>query len=237
MTTRLHVIGVIASVILHGGALAAVWSYKGIQVAPDDSNFFDRAHVIEAGLAMRKAPKKKRQPQKKKKKTYRPKEAAKISRDADRTPVKATAKKDLPPKADEIDFASVLEKNREQDEDLSTHGSDDVGQGDEETSFSGRLAHAKGDPYVALLAEQIYNTWKVPSLETAGGSVLGCILLEPDGKIAKFEVKRKSKNSNLNRSVYLALKNAPAMAEPVPDRVKGLLTGTGICLNFNMQNQ
>ena len=45
-------------------------------------------------------------------------------------------------------------------------------------------------------------------------------------------VKKKSGNANLDRSVELALKQAPDMTEPVPDDMIDLMTVKGICFRF-----
>ena len=56
--------------------------------------------------------------------------------------------------------------------------------------------------------------------------------LSESGKIVDRAVKKKSGNANLDRSVQLALKDAPDMEEPVPDELRGLLTEEGICFMF-----
>ena len=62
--------------------------------------------------------------------------------------------------------------------------------------------------------------------------MLGCVKLDKDGKIVDRFVKKKSGNANLDRSVELALKQAPDMTGPVPDDLIDLMTVKGICFRF-----
>jgi hypothetical protein len=233
-----HVVGLSVTVLLHLGLGLAVvtqddcgWLAKS--EADSDSKFKD-ARVIQAGLARKKVEPKSKQPQKKKKKKFKPPEGVKVARNDAK--VKTEDDKNKPrPDPDEIDVTSILEKNRVQEPDLSTHGVDEVPvEGSTDGSEWGTEKEAKGDPYVGELKGRIYSVWQVPTLETGAGKAVGCVRLDDDGKIVDSELKKRSKNSNLNRSVTLALKKAPAMESPVPGKLKELLTERGICFEFTL---
>lgn len=197
---------------------------------------FGQAETIEASLAFKEVKPKTKQPQKKKKQKFKPTPEDGASKDETKTPEKEPEKEKIPVEPDEIDIASILEKNRKQDEDLSDTGSDEVpveGAADGSADW-GTETEARGDPYVGELKGRIYSVWKVPALETGSGQAIGCVRLKEDGEILDRELKKRSKNTNLDRSVEVALKTAPNMEEPVPDKLKTLLTVKGICFNFEL---
>ena len=201
--------------------------------ATADATEFARAETIEASLAFKEVKPKNKQPQKKKKRKFRPKEQDGASKVETHKPEQKKKDKRLRPEEDEIDFNSILNKNRKQDEDLSDTGSDEMPvEGSAAGSEWGTEKQARGDPYVGELKGRVYSVWKVPALETGTGVAIGCVRLNTDGEIVDRELKERSKNSNLDRSVEVALKDAPAMDRPVPDKLKTLLTVNGICFKF-----
>ena len=194
---------------------------------------FENARTIEASLAFKKKEVKTRQPQKKKKQTFKPKVADTLSRDAELVPEKKEPDETLRPDPDEIDINSLLEKNRKQDDELSSTGSDEIPvEGADDGSEWGTEKDARGDPYVAELKGRLYAVWRVPTLETGSGTAVGCVRLDPDGTIVERELKQRSKNANLDRSVELALRESTDMEEPVPANLINLLTVEGICFPF-----
>lgn len=194
---------------------------------------FAQAETIEASLAFKEVKPKNKQPQKKKKKKFKPKVEDGASKVEEHKPEEKEKKERIRPEEDEIDFNSILDKNRKQDDDLSDTGSDEIPvEGSAAGSEWGTEKMAKGDPYVGELKGRIYSVWRVPALETGVGEALGCVRLNDEGEVVDRELKKRSKNSNLNRSVQVALKNAPPMESPVPDKLKTLLTVNGICFKF-----
>jgi hypothetical protein len=227
-----------ATLIVHLSILGfALFNYDtGCEVAPKGPAIDPDAIVIEAALAYKwSAPK--RLPQKEKKEMLAPPDAPKVApEDTPPPPPKEEPPKEEkpPPPPDEIDPKSVLEKNRPQDPDLGKTGSDEPEeQGSEEGSEWGTEIDPTGDPYLAELSGRIKAVWNHPSLDQVGGSVLGCVKLSPDGRIVKRELRDRSPNDTLNRSVTLALKNASDMDKPVPDHLLKLLTGDNACFRFN----
>jgi len=252
--------GLLVTIVLHVG-LAVITISKlgsGSAAADDAESRFDDAITIEASLAFKEVKPESRQPVKQKKETYAPPveeapvvedppepepepEAQRIDTDNIVQQVEDKAAKEKPkhkikPKPEEIDIRSTLEKNRAQDEDLSSTGVEEVPQeGSADGSKWGTERDARGHPYAAELKGRIYSVWSVPSIETGSGETQGCVKLDEDGKIVDRLVKKKSGNANLDRSVELALKQAPDMEEPVPDDLIGLITEKGICFRFTIE--
>lgn len=224
--------GLAATILLHilvAGLVLAETGDESVQ-AP---TAFARAETIQASLAFKEVKPKSKQPQKKKKKKFRPKTEDGASKVETLKPKDKKKEDRVRPEEDEIDFASILDKNRKQDEDLSDTGSDEIPvEGSSAGSEWGTEKEARGDPYVGELKGRIYDAWKVPALETGVGEALGCVRLNLEGEIVDRELKKRSKNSNLDRSVEVALKNASAMESPVPDKLTTLLTVNGICFKF-----
>lgn len=230
-------VGLVLTLFLHvflGGLMIAKQDDAGcgggeLAVASN----FESAETIEASLAFKKKEPESRQPQKQRKKKFKPNPEKAASYDAEKTPEKKEEKETLRPDKDEVDFESILDKNRKQDEELSDTGVDELPQeGAADGSEWGTETEARGDPYVGELKGRIYAAWKVPTLETGTGTAIGCVRLGEDGTIADRELKQRSKNSNLDRSVELALKESSDMEAPVPAHLVTLLTVKGICFKF-----
>ena len=235
------IVGIGLAIVLHVGMVVgfvAGTGGGGTAEAGEDEDRFAKAETIEAALAIQEVLPENKQPVKKKKKKYKPDERG-VSRDEDRKPKKRDdPKHKVPVLPDEVDPDSVFKKNRSQDETLSSTGEDKVPtQGAAKGSIWGTEREAKGHKYVGELKGRIHSEWKVPTLVTSGGVALGCVRLNPAGKIIDNGFKRRSKNSDLNRSVSLALKKAPAMEDPVPSELKELLTVKGICFRFSLEQQ
>ncbi len=262
-SSGLKVGGVVVTVLLHAALVVVTISKMGSDsaAASDPSKNFEGAVTIEAALAFKEVKPESRQPQKQKKEKYAPPveevpvpaetpppepppepEAPKIDTDnqvqAEEPPkaAKEKPKHKVKPRPDEVDPESILEKNRAQDEDLSETGVDEVPkEGSADGSEWGSERDARGDPYAGELRGRIESVWSVPSVETGAGVAQGCVKLDEDGKIVDRHVKKKSGNANLDRSVELALKQAPDMEEPVPEHLIDLITVKGICFRFTLE--
>ena len=187
--------------------------------------------VIEASLAY-KSKEQKRQPQKQKAPDPVAPDENRVTMDADAVPLEPDKKK---PK--DVDVDAVLKSHR--DVDLSEGGGEtgsEVPQlGSPDGSEWGTDSEAKGDPYVGEIHGRIKKVWAIPTLETETGEALGCVRLDPDGKIADRTVWKKSGIANLDRSVNEALRAATDMDEPVPAHLIFLLTKKGICFRFKLE--
>ena len=229
--------GMIVTAILHGGIIVVL--VAGEQIfgwggGSDAEARFENSETIEAALAFKAVEPKDKQPQKQKKKKYRPDDRAPVIKD-ETAPPRDEVKPDhkVKVKPDEIDINSVLNKNKLQDESLSSTGAEEVPkEGSTDGSEWGTEKDAKGHPYAGELKGRIYGAWQLPSLEQGTGEAVGCVKLDREGKIVDRHVKQKSGNANLDRSVELALKQAPDMESPVPDDLIDLMTSKGICFRF-----
>ncbi len=234
---HLKVGGLVVTILLHAGLAGVALVHMGGSSSASDNPAarFQNAVTIEASLAFKEVKPKNKQPQKQKKQTYRPPEVQTDDTDNIQQPEEPVEKPKHKVKVrpDEIDISKTLAKNRAQDEDLSSTGVDEVPkEGSASGSEWGTERDAKGHPYVGELKGRINSVWTLPALETGTGQVQGCVRLSASGKIVDRAVKKKSGNANLDRSVQLALKDAPDMEEPVPDELHGLLTEEGICFLF-----
>jgi hypothetical protein len=199
----------------------------------DAASRFEGAQTIEASLAFKAVEPKNRQPQKEKKKKYAADDKAPVVADPDAGPRPEAPEHDVKVRPDEVDITSVLKKNRNQNPDLSSTGADEVPkEGSAGGSEWGTETDARGNPYAGELKGRIHSAWELPSIEQGTGEVLGCVKLDKNGKIVDRFVKKKSGNANLDRSVEVALKQAPDMTEPVPDDLIDLMTVKGICFRF-----
>jgi hypothetical protein len=233
------VVGVSLTVLLHAAlVLLTVTNGEALGCgggAGAEASTFEEAEVIEAALAFKAVKPKDKQPQKQKKQTFAPVDAPKISNDATQIPDEKPPEPKIAPTPEEIDPASVLKKNRVQDEDLSSTGVEELPrEGADDGSEWGTERDAKGDPYVGELVGRIKTGWEVPALETGSGKAVGCVRLDKGGRIVFTDIKERSKNANLDRSVEEALRAAPAMEAPVPDHLIRLLTEKGLCINFTL---
>jgi hypothetical protein len=234
------VAGIGLTALLHGALIFLVLS-KGEAMGcgggggDAEASGFEEAETIEAALAFKKVAPKDRQPQKQKKEKYAPVDAPRVSNDPSAIPDDKKPDPKIAPRPDEIDPASILHKNRVQDENLSSTGADELPrEGADDGSEWGTERDAKGDPYVGELVGRVKSGWTVPALETGSGLAKGCVRLDGDGKIKARELAKRSSNANLDRSVEEALRTAPDMEAPVPDHLLELLTVKGLCINFNL---
>lgn len=237
-----HILGAIITLLIHAVPAILViagWSFfASASTEPRTKSRFQDAVTIEAALAFKAVEPQSKLPQKQKKETFKPPPDQGVSRDADKKPEpKPEEKKPLRPNPDEIDINATLEKFRQQDPDLSSTGVTELPrEGAVDGSEWGTEREARGDPYVGELRGRIHAEWRMPTLETGSGTVLGCVRLDDSGKIVDREVTKRSRNANLNRSVDLALKESSDMDKPVPAHLKNLLTQRGICFNFRLED-
>lgn len=230
--------GMIVTGILHLGIIGVLLAGEqlfGWGASADAEERFASSETIEAALAFKAVDPKTKQPQKQKKKKYRPDDRAPVIKDETAPPRDEVKPPDhkVKVKPDEVDINSILEKNKLQDESLSSTGAEEVPkEGSTDGSEWGTEKDAKGHPYAGELKGRIYGAWQLPSLEQGSGEAVGCVKLDRDGKIVDRHVKQKSGNANLDRSVELALKQAPDMETPVPDDLIDLMTAKGICFRF-----
>jgi outer membrane biosynthesis protein TonB len=237
--TELHFAGISVTFLLHAAVVVILVS-RGDEAGcasgggdADAAKRFEDSQTIEASLAFKAVEPKNKQPQKEKKKKYAADDKAPVIADPDAGPRPEAPEHEVKVKPDEIDIASVLKKNKMQNPDLSSTGADEIPkEGSTSGSEWGTEKDAKGDPYAGELKGHIHSAWELPALEQGTGEVEGCVKLDKNGKIVDRFVKKKSGNANLDRSVEVALRQAPDMKEPVPDHLVDLMTEKGICFRF-----
>ena len=228
--------GLVGTVLFHAALAVVALSHLGGGSPADASARFENAVTIEASLAFKEVKPQSRQPQKQRKQVAPPPEPEKIASEplvpAEPEPEDKPRPKPKPRSAN-VNIEETLKEHHISEEDLSSTGVDEVPkEGSADGSKWGTEVDAKGHPYAAELKGRIYSVWTLPTLETGTGEVHGCVKLDESGKIVDRHVKKKSGNANLDRSVELALKQAPDMDKPVPDELRSLITVKGICFRF-----
>jgi hypothetical protein len=233
------VAGLSLTFLLHAAVVALLVSRgdeAGCASGGDDAGAaarFENSQTIEASLAFKAVDPADRQPQKEKKKKYAADDNAPVIADSDAGPRPEAPEHDVKVTPDEIDIASILKKNKMQNPDLSSTGADEIPkEGSAGGSEWGTEKDARGHPYAGELKGRIHSAWELPALEQGTGEAEGCVKLDKNGKIVDRFMKKKSGNANLDRSVEVALKQAPDMTEPVPDDLVDLMTSKGICFRF-----
>lgn len=174
--------------------------------------------VIEASLAQ-KAPEKVVQPQKQ----FKPPEPTKpegVSRDADAKPVETP--KDVKT-SDKIDIDKVLNKHRDDDDDLPEGPATEPVVGAFDGSDEGWGDETKGDPFLGALKSDLMRAWEFPEILSEVGTPIGCIHIEPDGTIPEIKLDVPSGNSELDDSVERALKDLKKKRDKDPKPVPAYL--------------
>jgi len=214
----LHAFSGIGTAVVAAVVCVAVWwaDSRADDAPKPTRDRFDDLEIIDAALA-EKSPEKVVQPTKQ----FRQPDEVKptvVSRDADAKPA---AKPDEPPAKDpKIDIQQVLDRHRDDDEDLEPgevttqpavgrfDGSED-GFGDE----------TKGDPYLGALKAELLRAWEYPEILSDVGTPVGCIHLEPDGTIPETVLREKSGNAELDDSVERAMRELQKKREAAPKPV------------------
>jgi hypothetical protein len=242
--------GFLTTALIHGGVLAALVLFPDWDASSDAQPRITEMISIEAALAYKSEAQPTKQPQK-------PRRAPPpvpvpetkpegVSRDEQKAPV-VEKKPDLPPEPKkepkEPDFAKEFEKYRQmrQSDDDDALPSTDLPQPGGGGAFDGSkhgFAEAnRGDPYLRDLAGEVYQEWEMPTLETGKGAAVGCIRLGKDGRILETKLEQKSGNTNLDRSVGVALQKLEKLREsdskPVPRHLMDATT-QWICFKFSV---
>jgi hypothetical protein len=105
---------------------------------------------------------------------------------------------------------------------------DEFGFGDE----------TRGDPYLGRLKADLLRGWEYPEILSDVGTPIGCIHLEPDGKIEQWELREKSNNAELDDSVERALKELQKVRNEEPLEVPAHLvpkTRKWICYRMKVK--
>lgn len=212
--SQLHTFSGAGTALVIAVAGVAVWwaDSKADAEKPKADPFADM-EVIDASLA-EKAPAQVVQPQKKFR-TPDPVPPQGVASDPNAKPVDKP--KDDP--KDDIDIDKVLNRNRDDDEDLDVGPTTQPVVGAFDGSEDGWGDETKGDPYLGALKSDLLRVWEYPEILSDVGTPVGCIHLEPDGTIPEYVLREQSGNAELDDSVERALKELQKKREKDPKPV------------------
>lgn len=211
---QLHTFSGLGTALVTAVAGVAVWwvDSKADEEKPKPDPFADM-EVIDAALA-EKAPAQVVQPQKKFR-TPDPVKPEGVSHDENAKPVDKP--KDDP--KDDIDIDKVLNRNRDDDDDLDVGPTTQPVVGAFDGDEQGWGDETKGDPYLGALKSDLLRAWEYPEILSDVGTPVGCIHLEPDGTIPEVVLREQSGNAELDDSVERALKELQKKREKDPKPV------------------
>ena len=217
-----HIGGALTTALIHGAILVMVLGFSDPGCGDEPGRTKLTMTTIEAALAY-KSKTKSTQPQKRRK---RPKPKVKpqgVSRDDKK---KIDPKKPKKPAAEDFtdDFEKYLKQRQREDDDDDVDIDDEADEapkpgGEFDGSEHGFADVSKGDPYMQQIAKDMYSAWEVPTLEKRSGTAVGCVRLIPDGKITDTKLETKSGNSNIDRSVRVALEKLQKKRNKKPKKV------------------
>lgn len=212
--SQLHTFSGLGTALVTAVAGVAVWwaDSKADDDKPKPDPFADM-EVIDAALA-EKAPAQVVQPQKKFR-TPDPVKPEGVSHDENAKPVDKP--KDDP--KDDIDIDKVLNRNRDDDDDLDVGPTTQPVVGAFDGDEQGWGDETKGDPYLGALKSDLLRAWEFPEILSDVGTPVGCIHLEPDGTIPEVVLREQSGNAELDDSVERALKELQKKREKDPKPV------------------
>ncbi len=212
--SQLHTFSGLGTALVTAVAGVAVWwaDSHADDEKPKADPFADM-EVIDAALA-EKAPAQVVQPQKKFR-TPDPVKPEGVSHDENAKPVDKP--KDDP--KDDIDIDKVLNRNRDDDDDLDVGPTTQPVVGAFDGDEQGWGDETKGDPYLGALKSDLLRAWEFPEILSDVGTPVGCIHLEPDGTIPEVVLREQSGNAELDDSVERALKELQKKREKDPKPV------------------
>lgn len=210
---HLHVISGVGTVLLTAGVLVPTVLAGGggtlAAAAPREMV------VIEASLAYRAKPKS--QPQKPMRAAVKPTVEG-VAKDPD----KPAAPPDPTKKPDDVapdkDWSKEFDKYRRTDNPDDQIGKPADLPGAFDGSEEGFDQFTKGDPYFQKLKGEMLAGWDYPAILDDAGAPIGCLHLEPDGKISEIKMHEKSGIAELDDSVERQLTRLQLAREkePVP---------------------
>ncbi len=207
----LFITSVLVALVIKGPDLSLFGSGKKFR---GGSNV-DDMEVIDAALA--ELPKKKEQQPQKQFRAPEPKQPTVApTRDDQAKPMdKPEDKPDVKP-TDPVDPLAQFRRDSNDDEPVGKPTEQPVGAFDGSEFGFGDVT--KGDRYLGQLKADLLRAWNYPEILSDVGTPIGCIHMEPDGKIETWELREKSGNFELDDSVERALKKLQEVrnAEPIP---------------------
>lgn len=218
---------VVLSIVLFGGV---AWFTKA---APEQHTQLGKMTMIEASVAYKRSSSK--QPQKHFKAADPVQNPQGVSHDENKHVDKKPDDKDQkPPKKNDTDpFAKFKHPNDNSDDPVGPVTMPQVG--DLNGSINGNAAVSKGDPYLGALLTDMH--FQAPSIAKASGSPVGCIALQPDGRIRDYTFQTKT-DDDVQLAAEAALARLKKVRDQKPQEVPTRLlrlTGHYICFTFNLK--
>lgn len=242
---EMHVISAIGAVMLAAAlSVPTIWfaQAKEVHAGP----IIDDMEMIEASLAVKKAPAK--QPQKKIEEKPPEEKAEGVSRDEKKVVEENVCKVDKDCKTGELCKQGKCEKEkiaktedpnkdplakyRRQDPDAVTGDKPTTEVGSFNDSEEGWAEESKGHPFFQQLAKDFNDAFSFPAI-SEGSNTVGCVKVVADGTIERYKVEPKS-GTDLDVAVETALKamKQKRAQNPQPPPVEVLKqTMRWICFN------
>jgi len=147
--------------------------------------------------------------------------------------------KDKPDKPDDTkDPLSNVPDRRDPDE---QPGKPTTEVGDFNDNARGFAETTKGDEYSQQLAADFNDAFEYPKVLSASGSVVGCLHVLADGKIAKYKIDTKSGDDTLDDAMERALKAIEKLRnehpKPVPTYLLKAITTQWRCFKTKSLEQ
>lgn len=225
--TEMQVVSIAATALLTAALFVPVLFLT--EKAKDDGPQLKEMQVIEATIAYKKSPNK--QPQKQTQPTPTIDKPEGVSRDENKKPPEK--KEEKKPEQAKVDPNNPFGK--------FTRPSDDDGKpttqplGDFNGSEKGFAPESKGDPFFGRLRADM--NFQFPDIAKASSIPVGCIRIQPDGKIVDTKFDQKG-DDDLQTAAEAAMnelvKARRANPEPVPTHLLSITT-RWLCFKFSVQ--
>jgi hypothetical protein len=226
--TEMHVLSIVGAAIVTAALFVPVLFFT--DAAKDEGPQLKEMQVIEASIAYKKSPNK--QPQKQTQPTPTIDKPEGVSRDENKKPPEQKKEEKKPEQA-KVDPNNPFGK--------FTRPSDDDGKpttqplGDFNGSEKGFAPESKGDPFFGRLRADM--NFSFPDIAKASSIPVGCIRIQPDGKIVDTKFDQKG-DDDLQTAAEAAMnelvKARRANPEPVPTHLLSITT-RWLCFKFSVQ--
>src|SRR5262245_31975114 len=215
---------IVFTAALFGGTLYLTEAAEASHVRP-----LKEMMTIEASLA-RKAEKKV-QPQKELKTPEPPVKPEGVSHDENKKPPEKKPEEKKPPKDDKpIDISKF--KRPTDDEPQTGAPTTDIGQFD--GSKKGFAPLNAGNPYWQHLSADFHQAWEIPQISKVKDAAVGCIHIEPSGKIVAFNIEPTGDeilDDSVQRAIKTTQKARNENPQPVPTEQLGVIKQM-VCFRF-----
>lgn len=216
----MQVVSMIGTAVIVTAISMAVWQsdaiggFLGFGDGTAKADPYADMEVIDAALA--ELPKKpQQQPQKKFRAPEPDAKPVGVSRDDKAAPVDKPV--DEPKSKDTVPSLDDVRRPDNSDEPIGKP--DEVTVGAFDGSEFGFGDETRGDPFLGALKADLLRSWEYPEILSDVGTPVGCIHIEPDGKIPEWELREKSGNTELDDSVERALRELQKLRNAEPREV------------------